>query len=546
MSLLFNNVELLGYTHQNNFFGEKAFNYSVTKTISLRGFTLNLINNNSIQNVVNAITSIKNSSNNFINVTINNANYGIGKVTQLSFDNDNWISSTRFNASITILEEIPMQSLSSVINSKEFNNVNLNGKKLNLIRSFSERFSLNFDTQNKVIDGEHNIDIEYDADNKNINLINLAQILAGELLKTIPSDPNIAEGNYITRQKYKVFNSENYNTVTGKCGFKRKFSYSTLNNDKNYSFVRTHSVQIDENGIATASENCNIKGENDEPSLYESALKGFNELINDAFGRTSNVFESYKTKFNIIDSLNTEIISKSVQVNKFLGTINYTINFDNDPKKENALYLFEYTNTVDRDDKGIWTASEKGTIQGRDKIGSPKRYQNAENGWNTNKGSIEGRVNSFYNAEAKNGSGSLKDLSKNISRNPYKGKIEYTYSYTDDRTILKNDPNGITRLSVEKSDTDIMPLIKDFVIPNKNYALSQNRNFKKQGSYTVKVNMEIGCIGSNIDFNSFRYFDIAKQKAGNFNQTDSYLESISYSSEETEKTITYQATYKYS
>jgi hypothetical protein len=412
--------------------------------------------------------------------------------------------------------------------------------------SFSENFSLNFDTQNKVLDGEHSLDIEYDADNKNVNLIGLAQALATELLKTIPTSPDIAEGNYLTRQKYKVLNSENYNTITGKCGFKRTFSYSTLNNDKNYSFVRTHSVEIGEDGIATASENCSIKGESDEPSLYDNALTGYNELIDGAYARCTAVFGNYKTKFNIIDNLNSEIVSKSVQVNKFIGTINYTVNFDNDPKKENALFLWEYTSTVDRDQAGIWTASEKGIIQGRDKIGSPKRYQNAENGWNSNKGGVSGRITSFYNAEAKNGSGSLKDLSKNISRNPYEGKIEYTYTYTDDRTILNNDPNGITKLSIEKSDTDIMPLTKDFVIPNIPYTLNQNRNLKKQGTYTVKVNMEIGCIVSNESFNSFPYFNIAKQKAGSFTNTDSYLESISYSSEETEKTVSYQATYKYS
>jgi hypothetical protein len=542
MSLLFDNVELLGYTHQNNFFGEKSLFYSSTRTVSIRGYVLDLASSNGVDGIFNGVNQLINQTKDFQDITINGQNFGRGKVKSFSVDAGNWVRYTQYQADIEVLLEVPIAN----INSPEFNGINISNKKLNLLKSFSENFSLNFDTQNKVLDGEHSIDIEYDADNKNVNLIGLAQALATELLKTIPTSPDIAEGNYLTRQKYKVLNSENYNTITGKCGFKRTFSYSTLNNDKNYSFVRTHSVEIGEDGIATASENCSIKGESDEPSLYDNALTGYNELIDGAYARCTAVFGNYKTKFNIIDNLNSEIVSKSVQVNKFIGTINYTVNFDNDPKKENALFLWEYTSTVDRDQAGIWTASEKGIIQGRDKIGSPKRYQNAENGWNSNKGGVSGRITSFYNAEAKNGSGSLKDLSKNISRNPYEGKIEYTYTYTDDRTILNNDPNGITKLSIEKSDTDIMPLTKDFVIPNIPYTLNQNRNLKKQGTYTVKVNMEIGCIVSNESFNSFPYFNIAKQKAGSFTNTDSYLESISYSSEETEKTVSYQATYKYS
>lgn len=542
MSLLFNNVELLGYTHQNNFFGEKSLFYSSTRNVSIRGYVLDLASSNGVDGVFNSVNQLIDQTKDFQNITINGQNFGRGKVKLFSVDAGNWVRYTQYQAEIEVLLEVPIAN----INSPEFNGINISNKKLNLLKSFSENFSLNFDTQNKVLDGEHSIDIEYDADNKNVDLIRLAQILATELLKTIPSHPDIAEGNYLTRQKYKVLNSENYNTVTGKCGFKRTFSYSTLNNNKNYSFVRTHSVQIDENGIATASENCSVKGESDEPSLYDNALTGYNELIDSAYSRCQTVFGGYKTKFNIVEDLNPEIVSKSVQVNKFIGTISYTVNFDNDPKKENSLYLWEYTSTVDRDQAGIWTASERGSIQGRDKIGSPKRYQNAENGWNANKGGIGGRVTSFYNAEAKNGSGSLKDLSKDINRNPYEGKIEYTYSYTDDRTILKNDPNGITKLSIENSDTDIMPLTKDFIIPNRTYALNQNRSLKKQGTYTIKVNMEIGCTVSNDSFNSFPYFNIAKNKAGSFSRTDSYLESVSYSSEETEKTVSYQATYKYS
>jgi hypothetical protein len=234
MSLLFNNVEVLGYDHQNNFFGEKSLFYSSLRTISIRGYILDLTNSNGVKSVFTDAKELIKVTQEFQEIIINGVNFGVGKVKSFSVDSGNWVRYTQYEATIEVLLEVPIAN----INSSEFNGVNISNKKLNLLKSFSESFSLNFDTQNKVLGGEHSIDIEYDANNKNIDIVKLAQSLATELLKTIPSSSNIAEGNYTTRTNYKTLNSENYNTVTGKCGFRRNFSYSTLNANTNYSFVR--------------------------------------------------------------------------------------------------------------------------------------------------------------------------------------------------------------------------------------------------------------------------------------------------------------------
>jgi hypothetical protein len=125
--------------------------------------------------------------------------------------------------------------------------------------------------------------------------------------------------------------------------------------------------------------------------------------------------------------------------------------------------------------------------------------------------------------------------------------INYNYTYTDDPTIKDGSDAGIKKIDVEKSDTGLLPITKDFIIPNRTFTLNQNRNFQKQGSYQVKVNMEIGCTSNN-NFDSFLYFTKAQQYAGGKPNlgNDEYLESINYSSNETDKTISYEATYKYS
>jgi hypothetical protein len=542
-NLLFNDVEVLGYNHQNNFFGEKSLFYSSRRNISIRGYILDLTNDGGVETIFDATNRILKQNQEFQEIIINGENFGIGKVKSFSVDSETWVRYTQYQADIEILLEVPIAN----IDSDEFEGIDIN-KQLYLIKSFSESFSLNFEAQNKILGGEHSIDIEYDANNKNINLIKLAQSLATELLKTIPSNSNIAEGNYTTRNNYKVLNSENYNTVTGKCGFKKSFSYSTLNTSKNYSFIRTHSVEIDENGIATASERCSIKAEFDVPSLYENSIIGYEEQVAGVYSRCNAVFQTYKTKFNILANLNQQFINKSVQVNKVNGDINFTILFDNDPKKINSSFIWEYVSSLDRTENGVWNASENGSVKGNGKLGSDAKYTNANTGWTSAKNGIFSRVTNFYNTEATDsGGGTLKELAKVINRNKYEGFINYNYTYTNDPTIKDGSDDGIKKIDIEKSDTGLLPITKDFIIPNKKFALNQNRNLQKQGTYQVKVNMEIGCTSNN-DFNSKTYFTKAKTFAGGKPSfgNDEYLESINYSSNETDKTISYEATYKYS
>jgi hypothetical protein len=234
-------------------------------------------------------------------------------------------------------------------------------------------------------------------------------------------------------------------------------------------------------------------------------------------------------------------------VNKFNGTINFTINFDNDPKKINSSYVWEYVSNLDRSENGVWSTSENGSVKGNGKIGSNDKYSKAEIGWAAAKSGIFGRVTSFYNNEATNKIGGvLKEISKTINRNKYEGFINYNFTYTDDPTVKDGSDAGIKKIDIEKTDTGLLPITKDFIIPNRTFALNQNRDLKKQGTYTVKVNMEVGCTISA--FNSWNYFTKAMTYAGGKPNVgdDEYLESINYSSNETEKTINYEATYKYS
>ena len=549
-NLVLNNVNLLGYTHTNQFFGEKSLHYGSVKTISLRGYVLDLANSYGVKNILQDVINIQKFAKSFQSITINNESYGQGKITTFSVDPGNWVRTTEYQITVEILTEVPLANLSTELQSV----TGLGTKKLYLLKSFSENFSIDFDLQNKILGGEHSLDIEYNADNANIDLIKFAQSLAASLLKTLPT--SVAAGNYTgkTRQNYTVLNNEFYDVINGKAGFRRTFSYSTENVNKNYSLNKIFSVQQNEQGIATVSADYEIKAEYNVPSLYDNSIIGLNDVkALNHFSILSNFFNNYKSKLfiSVSNNLNTHPLSTETTVNKFNGTINYIISFDNDPKRINPNYRSEYSISIERGDNNIWSVTAKGSLQGIGKIGDLAKYANVENAWtNEVKNSIEAKILNYYNNEVEEKSGSpLKIFSYSISKSPYQGTINFNYTYNDDPTIIENDPNNIRRLKIQKSDTGLMPITVSYLIPNREYALLQNRSFKKQGMYSIDINMEIGC--TDEEFNSKKYFDIIKSTYKNFESLtpgpkDSYLESISFSSDEIENTVQCKIEYKYS
>ncbi len=558
--MIFNNVNLLGYNHQNVFFGEKSFAYSLRKNFSIKGYILDLANYNGVKNIFNGAEQIKEMAQSFQNIIINNENYGNGKITSLSFDPGNWVRTTEFTAEIEVFEDVPLSNL-----GPEFSNINLSDKSLGLLSSFSEKFSLDFNTQNNILGGSHSIDIEYNANNANVDVLVLAQRLAQELLKTLPN--NISVGNYTTRPEntYKVTKTEKYDLINGTCGFSKDFSYRLNNLNKPFSINRSISISLDKEGQASVVEDCTITAENDRPSLYDSAMAGLNdptEGIQNSFSRCFSVFDRYKqsNRFNISLPLNGTPSEKNININKFAGVIEYSVTYDNDKKRQDSRYIFEKTLTLDRGEDWIWTVSEKGSVDGvgiKFDLTNNQKYANAQIGWNDKKTQIANNTSSFWNTYVKGNdkaSGSLKLISRNISRSPSEGKIDYTYNYSDDPRI--NPTSDIRKVEIQTSDdgdagTNLKPIYKEYLIANRNRSLVQVLSFgpKYQGTFTISVKAEITLANQNDVFNGFSYLDrlrgIASSNIGG-GSYQKYLESIDYTTDEIEQTATYSATYKYS
>jgi hypothetical protein len=544
--MIFKNVNLLGYNHESKFLGGDAVLIGITKTIDISGYILDLQNSDGVKNIINDVKSIRQQLSSFQDIVINGYNYGRGKAKSFSVESGNWVRNTTYQATFEVLEKIELRGIAS----KEFNSLNLNSLKLQLIKDLNESFSLNFDKNNKILQGSHSLDVQYDAEDINSDLLSQASFLASVLLSTLPT--SLAEGNYTYRTNSIQVNSETYNLIDGKCGFEKTFSYNNENVAKPYSIERTNSIELAESGIVSVSESCQIKVE-DNGDYEQILLAAIKAEIDGSHSRSLVIFNKYRNAFKISNSalpLIARPLQISKRIDKFNGTGSYDISYDNDEKRLNSDYIYDRTLSLSRGEDYIWVASEAGSITGIGKVGSVEKFNFAKIGWDDMKGGINSRVNSFYFSASNDTNGNLKKISETVEKNKYLGTINYTYEYSDDPQINLDGK----KFSVSRTDTGLVPLSKDFIIPNTKYTLKQNRGYLQQGTHSVSVTMEVGCVPNDTaqNFNGLTYFNELKSKAG-FNrqgfggqEQDKYLESISFSSDEVERNLSYEETYKYS
>jgi len=551
----FENVKLLSYEHKNNFWGDSSLRYGSTVSISINGYILNLSNSFGAKDIFNTCKALSDGLGSNQDIIINGVNYGEGKIKGVTFDSGNWVKVTEYNVSI----EIPKPgNLVDILNAKEFDNnvISSISTYAHLIEEFSESYSIDYSSNEDSINGSHSIDIRMSSlfnGDKIAYSKSLAQVLFSKTFTEKLSEISYKKPNDGLR---KDFYSENYDTINGRCGFNRTFSYS--NTDECFSKQRSISISLGDDGITTVSESNKIAGKCLQPTLFASAELGFSSEITGSFYRCSGMLTNYKTKFGIVSGLIQNELKRSVKRNSFNGEIEYEVSFSNDPRKS-GFYYYEYTLDLSRQQDFIWNASEAGSIRGSGLVGTTAKFDNAISGWNIESGNINSRVTGFYNDQAliKPTGAELKLINKNFSRQPYDGLLTYNFSYTDDLNL--NMLSDVRKTSISLTDSKATKIHNDFVIVGgaSAYSVAQDTSQSKQGEIDVKCDLDI-CSPSN-PFAGKPYLQsgvsiisgyvnsyIIGQYGSSLNNLDGYVDSLSFSTDEIEQTCNLNAKLKYS
>ena len=538
----FQNVKLLTYDHRNNFWGNNGFKYGSTVSFSINGYILDLSNTSGVKDIFQACKSLSDSLGSYQEIIVNGANYGRGKITDVSFDSGNWVKVTEYNVSIEIVQDGDLAFFSGT----EFDGDIISSIKSSAehLEEFTESYSCDYSSNDNSVSGTHSIDVRLStlfSGDKIDFAKNLAAVLFSKTFLEKLSEITYSKPPESTRKDYY---SENYDLINGACGFKRSFSF--VNSTQCFSKKRSVNVNFGEDGITNVSESNSIKGECLSPTLFDSAEAGFQSEISGVFSRCSAIFDVYKVQFGIQNNLINKELDRSVKRNRFTGEIEYSVTFTNDKMRKNN-YTFEYTLDLSKSEDGIWNVVEAGSVTGNDIIGSEEKFNKAVAGYNIEKSGISGRLTSFYTkASPKPAAATPKITNKNLTYQPYDGVVSYNWSSTDDLTL--NMSGEIRRTSIEITDSKATRIHNDFVVPGgvSKYTVAQSSKQSKQGERDVKGDLEIS--SSQLPFVGNGYFQNCVTLATNNKGTgaDMYLESFSFSSDEIEQNVNFNAKYKYS
>jgi len=520
MALNFPNVSVLGINQNTRFF-DAGFQFSTSKRLSIAGTINDLIVGFGITGIwtgqEGVLETIRNN-NNYQPLILNGTNFGSGRIENITFAQGQDVRIKTYEANISVLESGNLFNFTGEYYS------GIQTDNFQYLQQFSESYSFN-----KKLNGGysyvHSASIQFTSGVGQLNSIASAQSLA----KTLFTGSNLGFAFYpgFTDKQGKRYVSEAYNLISNECSFQETFDFD--NNNGNYSAVYNLSVQLDQEGIVTASEQGNIQGI--ENPNYQKALSAINTEMTGSYYRCSGMVNSYFPSGAI---LITSPTSQGRSIDIFNNNINYVVTFNNAINNRQS-YFWDYSLEVNKQN-GVSTVTEQGNVLGRGENPTTS-YNLASNGFVTVKNGIAGRCGALFVGNYAPATNYLEAKQEGYS--PTKGAINYSYTYSNDPTLISN--NGIRRKNVTIEDNDPVYSFNQIGIIN-NATILQNNYQSSQGAQTVSVQVEGDkTVGLSTFLASAMSTINSNQPAGN----DIYVGNASYTYDINQNAANVQLTWLY-
>lgn len=456
----FNGVRILSYSHENRFFGD-LFRYGTRKSVSIEGSLLDLQNNSGVS--IYLVTGQNNLlGQDYTPININGVNFGSGRLLNVSFPEGQDIQEKIYNAELEIFLTGNLYNLTG----NYYQGINPNN--FHLLENLNESFSYSQNSQGEK-QFVHSVSLR--AYSGSGDALTFAKLIASGLKDAVNVTGLFSGYNNVGKKKYIT---ENINKISNEYGFTE--TYIVNKESGNYSVNFIHSLNLEDNGFITVTENGNIKG---LTSTWSDTYNGINSEIAQSLGRCSGLFQNYAPSTY---SLKSKPITLAKELNEFDNTANYSITYTNDFSLRTG-FSWTYTNDI-RKVQNIVNVSEQGQILGWGRTPSEK-FSAALNGYNQIKGGVEGRVTSLYNT-----AGTLLKLFRPVnvetSYSEFVGTVNYAVEYTNDANYVF-DPFIKT---VETSITDNEPVrhINIYEIVNVG-ELVQPMNLRTLGQRSLQMNV---------------------------------------------------------
>ena len=459
MNISLENPTILGITN-NYSFSQGGIALRQVQNISIQGILLSL---NTVTGVAGIWNQIKtyNSSNfdGLINITINGVSYASAKIN--SFDFDQGENQDVLTKPTKIDFEVYSEFGSS--DDKDY----LDSYALQNIESISDSFGLSLSEGNRK-DYNHSFSLQY-FNTTGSALVNASRTIAAGVLATNKYALSILGDGY--SNVYKKYYNETFDVYKGSYSLNETLSY--LNDiTSNATKSLGYSVQLGNGGVITVKEDGEIQGLVDDK--YTNALNLFNSTYVGAFGRCQSYLSDFSSELTpALTTLQEVATSRTVTRDQFLGKINYTIEFTNQPRLEN-LIIKDSTIDFKKSEDGFIESTENGTYTayGKTSASNPSsntKFLNALNKYSTDYSSVyTSSSNSAIPSLAQGlftfGSSPTKYfvLNTNLGCGVTDGKITFSHQYSN-KPIY--DITSFKSISIERSEEDAVGAIQIFQVP---------------------------------------------------------------------------------
>jgi hypothetical protein len=366
MAYNFTDATLLGYQVNKNYLGEGVFALSTIKNISIEGILDNRITNADSEGVKENFQKISGFLTGIVNaydaVIVNGYNLGTGKVSNLSFPDQNPIRLGSYKYDIEIVENSDFSN----IQTGDIYGTFLSGVN-DKILSLDE--TLNFDNAaNGDYSYNHDLNIQYYDTGSDLftKSKNFANSVYSDSLKLGLIGP--FSGFYDVLKTKKNYFSETYDLISKRCGFSKKILINK-NYNNNYTTTLNHTITLDTNGKISVTEQGVIKGLDN--TLNYTADNYFNTELANSYNRCQNVFNVYVEKYGLgaKDSLFNQPFNLGKTSDWFNNSLEYSVSYVNDPAFEGNV-INTYNITVNKDIQEVGVYSEQGEIIQVGQVGS--------------------------------------------------------------------------------------------------------------------------------------------------------------------------------
>jgi hypothetical protein len=459
MNISLENPTILGITN-NYSFSQGGIALRQIQNISIEGILLSL---NSVTGVAGIWNQIQDSNtfDGLIDITINDVSYTDAKIN--SFDYTQGENQDVKSKPLRIEFEVYSEFGSSA--DKDY----LNSFDLKDIESISDSFGLTLAEGNRK-DYTHSFNLKY-FNKIEEDLVDDSRAIATTILATNKYALSMLGGGYINT--YKKYYNETFDIYKGSYSLTQTLSYLD-NVTSNATKSLGYSVQLNNGGVITVKEEGEIQGlVNDK---YTNALTLFNSTYAGAFGRCQAYLTDFSSELTpALTTLLNKPTSTTITRDEFLGKINYTTEFTNQPRlNPTNIVIIDKTVDFNKSEDGFVEFTENGTYTayGSTTAENPSantKFKSALTKYSTDYSTVyssptKSNVASLSQGLFTFGTSSTKYyiLNASVGYNITDGKITFNHKYSNKKLYDTTDFKSIT---VEKSEEDAVPSIQIFEVP---------------------------------------------------------------------------------